>query len=126
MAAAAYFGVAAFFVLACFFLYALVLPRLPIIRAQQRAARGCQPDSSDLAVGRQARCSASEISCSGMQAVQIENMNCVSWWASDRAAARGKCCPTCSLKHVAAELAQGAPPVWKATRMSTACVGSAG
>ena len=58
VAAAAYFGVAAFFVLACFFLYALVLPRLPIIRAQQRAARGLQQDGSDLALGRQARCSA--------------------------------------------------------------------
>lgn len=55
VAAAAYFGVAAFFVLACFFLYALVLPRLPIIRAQQRAARGLQQDGSDLAIYHRAR-----------------------------------------------------------------------
>ena len=55
IAAAAYFGVAAFFVLACFFLYALVLPRLPIIRALQRAARGLHQDGSDLAIGGQAR-----------------------------------------------------------------------
>ena len=55
IAAAAYFGVAAFFVLACFFLYALVLPRLPIIRALQPAARELHQDGSDLDIGRQAR-----------------------------------------------------------------------
>ena len=74
MAAAAYFGVAAFFVLACFFLYALVLPRLPIIRAQQRAARGVHGDGSDLAIGHQARCSALALQSTDLQAVPLVNI----------------------------------------------------
>ncbi|KAK9832590.1 hypothetical protein WJX81_002002 [Elliptochloris bilobata] len=53
VAAAAYFGVAAFFVLACFFLFAFVLPRLPFIKQQQRAASEAQQDVSDLAIGDQ-------------------------------------------------------------------------
>ena len=127
VAAAAYFGVAAFFVLACFFLYALVLPRLPVIRAQQRAVRGLQHDGSDLAINPQVRCSALT-SCQGCcsSAVVAQPAPVGGSVAGQQALQLAAlACPTCVSRKVTAQPAQLYQLLGKPTCVNVACCCSA-